>query len=83
MKTEDLDQYLGTYSSTHIPLKITITKNDKTLMAQATGQSAFPLEATEKNIFKFDLAGIVLEFAPNDQKMILNQGGQKFNFKKE
>ena len=83
LKTEDLDQYLGTYSSTDIPLKITITKNDKTLMAQATGQSAFPLEATEKNIFKFEQAGIVLEFKPSDKKLILNQGGKIYNFTQE
>jgi hypothetical protein len=81
--TEDLDKYLGVYSSTEIPLKITITKDDKTLMAQATGQSAFGLEATEKDIFKFDQAGIILEFNPTDKKMILKQGGGKFTFTKE
>lgn len=79
----DLDQYLGVYSSKEIPLKITITKNDNTLMAQATGQSSFPLDATEKNIFKFDQAGIVLEFKPTDKKMILNQGGKVYAFEKE
>jgi len=81
--TEDLDKYLGVYSCTEIPLKITITKDDKTLMAQATGQSAFGLEATEKDIFKFDQAGIILEFNPTDKKMILKQGGGKFTFTKE
>lgn len=60
LPSADLDQYLGIYSSKDIPLKITVTKNDTTLMAQATGQSAFPLDASDKNIFKFDQAGIVL-----------------------
>lgn len=83
LNREDLDQYLGIYSSTDIPLKITITKNDKTLTAQATGQSAFPLEATAKNMFKFDQAGIVLEFKASEKKMILNQGGQSYNFTQE
>ncbi|KIA89856.1 serine hydrolase domain-containing protein [Kaistella jeonii] len=83
LKTEDLDQYLGNYSSKDIPLKVTVTKSDKTLMAQATGQSAFPLEATDKNIFKFDQAGIVLEFKPSEKKMILNQGAKIYNFDKE
>ena len=83
LNPEDLDQYLGIYSSTDIPLKITITKNDKTLTAQATGQSAFPLEATAKNMFKFDQAGIVLEFKASEKKMILNQGGQSYNFTQE
>lgn len=83
LSSNDLDQYLGIYSSKDIPLKITITKNDKTLMAQATGQSSFPLEATDKNIFKFDQAGIVLEFKPSDKKMILKQGGKNYNFTQE
>ncbi|WP_312819353.1 serine hydrolase domain-containing protein [Kaistella carnis] len=83
LSSNDLDQYLGIYSSKDIPLKITITKNDKTLMAQATGQSSFPLEATDQNIFKFDQAGIILEFKPSDKKMILKQGGKNYNFTQE
>ena len=83
LTTEDLDKYLGIYSSKEIPIKITITKIDKTLMAQATGQSAFGLEATEKDKFKFDQAGVVLEFSLNDKKMFLKQGGGTFTFLKE
>ncbi|MEC5158571.1 serine hydrolase domain-containing protein [Chryseobacterium sp. MP_3.2] len=83
LKTEDLDQYLGIYSSKDTPLKITITKNDKILTAQATGQSGFPLDATANNMFKFDQAGIVLEFKPSEKKMILNQGGKSYNFTQE
>ena len=47
VKSGDLDKYLGVYSSTQISLKITITKENNTLIAQATGQSSFPLEAAE------------------------------------
>lgn len=81
--SEDLDKYLGVYASAQIPLKITITKNNKTLIAQATGQPSFALEATEKDKFKFDQAGVVLEFNPTDKTMILKQGGGVFNFTKE
>lgn len=83
LSSADLDQYLGIYSSKDIPLKITDTKNDTTLMAQATGQSAFPLDASDKNIFKFDQAGIVLEFMPANKTMILKQGGKNYNFIKD
>lgn len=83
LRSADLDQYLGIYSSKDIPLKITVTKNDTTLMAQATGQSAFPLDASDKNIFKFDQAGIVLEFIPANKTMILKQGGKNYNFIKD
>jgi D-alanyl-D-alanine carboxypeptidase len=81
--SEELDGYLGVYSSSQIPLKITITKNNKTLMAQATGQPAFPLEATEKDKFKFDQAGVVMEFNPAEKTMVLKQGGGQFAFVKE
>ncbi len=83
VSSEDLDKYLGTYVSKQIPLKITITKDNKTLTAQATGQSAFPLEATEKDKFKFDKAGVVLEFNPPEKTMLLKQSGGKYTFTKE
>ena len=83
LKTEDLDKYLGVYSSTQIPLKITITKNTTTLISQATGQSSFPLEATEKDKFKFDPAGIIMEFNPDKNEMTLKQGGETVLFTKE
>lgn len=81
--TEELDQHVGVYSSKQIPIKITITKEGNTLLAQATGQSSFPLEGTAKNTFKFDQAGIVLLFNPSEKSMILQQGGGEFTFIKE
>ncbi len=83
LTSEELDKYIGVYESEQMPLKITITKNDKTLIAQATGQPSFALEATEKDKFKFDRAGVVLEFNPTDKTMILKQGGGIFSFTKE
>src|SRR5690606_32887884 len=56
---ETLTQYHGVYTSVTIPLKITISQEENTLMAQVTGQPSFPLEATAKDEFKFDLAGVV------------------------
>ena len=81
--SKDLDKYFGTYSSEQIPPKITITKEGTTLLAQATGQSAFPLESTSKNIFTFDQAGVKIEFNPSEKTMILYQGGGVFKFKME
>ncbi|MDR0683407.1 MAG: beta-lactamase family protein [Dysgonamonadaceae bacterium] len=83
MKTEDLDKYVGIYSSKQISLKITISKDNKVLIAQATGQPSFPLEATEKDKFKFDMAKIVMEFNPEEKTMILKQGGGEFLFTKD
>ncbi len=83
LTSEELDRYTGLYSSTQIPLKITVTKRDLSLMAQATGQPAFPLEAAGKDVFKFDMAGIVMEFNPSEKTMVLKQGGGQFLFTKE
>lgn len=83
IKSEDLDKFLGVYSSNQIALKITITKEGNTLIAQGTGQPAFPLEATDKDMFKFDKAGAKFEFNPINKTMVLFQGGGQIKFTKE
>jgi hypothetical protein len=80
--SEDLDKYLGVYASKQIALKITITKNGNTLIAQGTKQPAFTLEATDKDKFTFEQAGAKFEFIPAEKTMILFQGGGKIKFKK-
>jgi CubicO group peptidase (beta-lactamase class C family) len=80
---EDLDNYLGVYSSKQLPLKMTITKVNSQLFGQGTGQPSFPLEAVGKDKFEFKQAGVVLEFNPTDKTMILKQGGGVFNFERE
>lgn len=83
LKSEDLDKYLGTYSSPDFPLKLTILKEGNILKAQGTGQPSFDLECYEINKFKFDPIKLKLEFIPAENKMLLNQGGQKVEMKKE
>lgn len=83
LKTEDLDKYLGVYLSEKLPIKITITKDNTTLIAQAAGQSAFPLDAVEKDKFNFDPSGIKMDFDPDKGQFILRQAGGKFLFSKE
>ena len=78
-----LEQYVGVYASAQIPLKITITQQGDILMAQATGQPAFPLEATGKDTFAFEQAGVQMQFAPAESQMIMKQNGMEFTFVKE
>ncbi|NMH26753.1 serine hydrolase domain-containing protein [Flavobacterium silvaticum] len=80
---EQLDTYTGVYSTTQMPMKITIAKEGSKLTAQATGQSAFPLEAFEKDKFRFDAAGILIEFDTTKKTLTLKQGGGEFLFTKE
>ncbi|WP_082115814.1 M28 family peptidase [Hymenobacter terrenus] len=79
----DLDRYAGSYASPQIPLKITLTREGTALKAQATGQPAFTLEAVSKDVFKFDQAGLRLEFDPAKPIFTLKQGGGSFVFTKE
>lgn len=83
LKSEDLDKYVGIYSSTMMPLKITVTKNGSELTAQATGQGAFPLNATETDTFAFETAGIVMVFNPSKNEFTLKQGPGNYLFIKE
>ena len=80
LKSEELDKYLGVYTSSEMPLAITVTKDSASLFAQATGQAAFPLEAISKDVFTFDLAHIKMEFKPDTKEMTLNQGGAVYHF---
>ncbi|KEY18302.1 M1 family metallopeptidase [Kaistella antarctica] len=82
-ETITLSDYIGTYSSKQIPLKIALKQEGKKLMAQADGQNAFPLEYDGGGKFSFTMAGIELEFAKDKKSFILLQGGQKFTFTKD
>ena len=76
----DLNLFAGVYSSRQLPLQMTISVRNNQLFGQGTGQPAFPLEMTGENRFEFRQAGIVLEFNPANNTMILRQGGGVFNF---
>ncbi|WP_345992501.1 serine hydrolase domain-containing protein [Chryseobacterium sp. Chry.R1] len=79
----ELQKFTGTYATAQMPTKITIFIKDKVLMAQATGQGAFPLEATSQTSFKFDTAGIVIDFDVTKRQLLILQGGNKVKFIKE
>ena len=83
VRSEDLDSYLGVYSSSQIPISITVTRKNNTLIAQGSGQASFPLEPAGKDKFKFDQADLVMEFNPANNTMILKQGGGQFEFNRD
>lgn len=76
----DFKLYVGSYASKQLPLKIRVFEEQGNLMAQATGQAAFALERTSQHDFTFNQAGILMEFTPEEQRFVLNQGGAKFDF---
>ena len=83
LKVDDdiLKNYVGVYASKDIPVKITIKIEKGELIAQATGQSSFPLNAISTTEFTFDSAGLNMTFG--DKTMVLKQGGMEFKFVKE
>lgn len=85
---EEMALYEGVYSAQGISLKIEIKGNDGILMAQATGQGAFPLTPNGDLDFRFDPASIKMKFKPSAEgkKMTgftLNQLGSTTNFSRE
>ena len=81
IETSELVKFTGTYSSKELPLKMTISEKNGELLAQATGQSAFPLTFKEEKTFIFAPAGIEMIFGENS--FVLKQSGMSFNFSKE
>ena len=83
LTSEDLDKYLGSYANPEIPIKISITKDSLSLIAQATGQPSFTLELIGKDSFEFSPAGVEIQFIPEKNRLILKQGGGEFTFTRE
>lgn len=83
----ELNQLSGVYSTSAIPMKITISQKEGVLWAQATGQDAFPTEALSRDRFEFKPAGILMEFerdaSGKGHRFMLNQGGSTIPFVKE
>jgi CubicO group peptidase (beta-lactamase class C family) len=79
----DLDRYVGTYASTKFPLKITISRDGNTLKAQFTGKLAFPLEATRKDVFRSDKAGLLVRFDAAKPAFLMTGEGVSHEFVKE
>ena len=77
-----LKKYTGDYSSSDIPLGLKIFVKDDHLFAQGKGQPEFPLELVEKDQFKFEQAGIKINFFPDKNQMQLLQNGKTYHFTK-
>ena len=76
----------GVYDNSKMNMKITITKQDNVLMAQATGQSPIPLEKVNELEYQFKAADIRMFFRKDEKGYIqsfkLQQGGMDLIFEK-
>jgi D-alanyl-D-alanine carboxypeptidase len=87
LNPDKLAAYEGLYAAPGFPLKITVKAVDDKLTAQATGQNSFVLDAKSKTLFKFDSAGITMDFIIEDGGIInqfnFSQGSLELLFTKE
>ncbi|KGL61904.1 serine hydrolase domain-containing protein [Polaribacter sp. Hel1_85] len=83
LKPEELDAYLGIYSGKTFPAKVTFTKKDNILFAQATGQPIFKLIAIKKDSFLYNAMGIRFDFNLPEKTIELTFGGKKHLLERE
>ena len=84
VKPEVLEKYVGVYSTADQSMKLTITRDAVGLQAQPGSSRVVSLEATAEDTFKFDPAGIVLEFdALKNQLTMKQRGGRNTVLTKE
>lgn len=83
LTSADLDKYTGNYSSLRAPIKIVVTKDGNTLLAQVTGQPAFALKPVDKDKFSYALAGITIDFRPTFGEFTFRQGAAEIPFTKD
>lgn len=81
LNPEKIKDYVGTYASKDITLKVKIFEKNGELYAQATGQPEFPLTYASEDLFYFQAGGIEMDF--KKEGFVLKQGQKKFNFTKE
>jgi hypothetical protein len=79
----ELDTYTGVYANKVLPLILTFKRDGGKLIAQATNQQPFLLIAIGSNIFRYDKAGIVVEFDTSGESLMLYQHGSEFPFVRE
>ncbi|RZL47220.1 MAG: M1 family peptidase [Pedobacter sp.] len=79
----NLDQYLGTYAKTGVPIKIVITKSNGSLIATTSANPPITLAYVSGNKFTFDEANLSFEFNPAKNELAFKQGEETFIFNKE
>ena len=82
-KAESLAPYLGKYSSAKLPIKITITQEDDSLVINSPGQPAAPLETKGAGKFTMEQAGLTMQFNEAKDAFTLSVGTQSFDFTKD
>lgn len=78
-----LDNYLGNFSSTLMPIKINFIEEDGSLVAIATGQPKLILTTAGKDKFTFEQAGLTIQFNESKSEFNLLINGQTILFTRD
>lgn len=78
-----LDGYVGDYTSTKIPIKVTFTEEDGSLVLNSPGQPSAPLDDKGSGKFTLDQAGLSIQFNGPRTGFTLTLSGQSFEFTKD
>jgi D-alanyl-D-alanine carboxypeptidase len=76
----DLNQYLGTYVSATLPIKVTCSESNGSLIVETKGQP-FPAQRIGKDTFMNVQYGFLFEFKPGT--LILKEGDQVYSLIKQ
>ncbi len=82
-KTELLTPYLGAYSSDKLPIKISFTEEDESLVINTPGQPSTPLDNKGSGKFTMDQAGLIIQFNESKNAFTLSISSQSFEFTKD
>lgn len=82
VKPELLDRYTGVYSTPQMPVKFTVSRRNRTLMGQADADTPFVLTPFEIHKFKNDGLGLLIEFRPDEDKLVATQAEEVIEFTK-
>jgi D-alanyl-D-alanine carboxypeptidase len=83
-KPEDLEQYLGSYSSHESSLNPIVLKDGSSLVIQLQGQN-LPVEPKGKDSFQIDQQGIIVDFkfSPSEKTLSIKVDGKEMKFTKK
>ncbi|MGK4567717.1 hypothetical protein [Flavobacterium sp. 3HN19-14] len=78
-----LDNYVGTFSSKLLPIKLEFSDVDGILNLQVTGYPLIPLEDMGNDKFEFKQAGLTAQYNADKSQVTFHAQGQDFVFTKD
>lgn len=81
-KTNDLDKYVGKYSSKQLPFSVACLKEDSKLYLEAGGKK-FEVQPINENYFMHAQSGTFFEFLPEKEELLIKESHNVYYTKKE